>query len=106
MYKENIVKFVSEQTVESSTVVNNEIKVVRRQGDVSKYFSENDYLTFDDSAETFCLKVTLTDNILKIAKDIDLKVYKNNKLLDLNKEPFKVVKEIVSAVAGFFVYGS
>ena len=102
----NIKQFVSEQTIEYSANINGQLKTVRRLGDVNNHFGDNDYMSFEDTAETIFLKVDFTENVLKIAKTIDLKVYRNEQLVDLNKENFHVVREIVSAIVSFFVYGS
>lgn len=106
MIKEKLLDFVSKQTIEEVFPKGNDLKTVRRSGDASKWFSPEDEIEFDDSAETFCLKVNLTDNILKIAKDLSIKVYRNGKVVNLEKEPFKCVKEIVGAVASFFMYAN
>lgn len=106
MIKEKIVEFVGKQTID--VVVPNPkgdgVKTVRRFGDVSKYFSVDDTIEFDDSCEVF-VNANLTGNVLDVAEQLKIQVTKDGKLLNLKKAPFKVVKEIVGAVAGFFVYG-
>lgn len=105
MYKDNILKFASEQTVEVIIIEGQEQKTIRRQGDLSKWFGENDTIEFDDSTEAFS-KTNLSDKLLEVVKVLDIKVYKDGSKLNLNKEPFKMTKEIVSCVVSFFVYGS
>ena len=106
MYKEKILKFASEQSIEVLTIENNEQKVIRRQGDLSKHFCENDTIEFNDSTEAFVNTSNSNENIINTIKTLDIKVYRNGSKVDLRKEPFKIVKEIVNCVISFFVYGS
>lgn len=101
-----IKEFVSGQTIEYTSNINGELKTVRRLANVDKYFGDNDTMTFTDDAETIFLKVNFSDNVLKIAQSIDLKVYRNGQLIDLAKENFHMVRELVSAIVGFFIFGS
>lgn len=106
MVKEKIVDFVSKQTLD--VVVPNPkgdgVKTVRRFGDVSSYFSADDMIEFDDSCESF-INVNLSGSVLEVAEALKVTITKDGKVLNLKKAPFKVVKEVIGAVAGFFVYG-
>lgn len=106
MYKDKIVDFVSRQSVEEVIPKGSELKTIRRAGDCSKWFGPDDEIEFDDSAETFCMKVNLTDNILKIAKTLNITVIRDGKRVNLEREPFKCVKEVVGAVASFFLFAN
>lgn len=105
MYKENILTFISSQSVEVSNVVNNEIKKERRSGNVSKWFNERDTIEFDDSAESF-LKVNTSGNILETIKQLNVNVYRDGVKVDLKKESFHCVAEIAMCVASFFIFRS
>lgn len=105
MYKDKILKFASEQSIEVLTIENNEQKTIRRQGDLSKYFSENDTIEFDDSTAAFCNN-KIDDNVLQVIKNLNITVYRDGSKVDLKKEPFKVSKEIITCVVSFFGYGS
>lgn len=99
-------EFVREQTIEYPLNVNGELKTVRRLANVDKYFDDNDTMTFIDDAETIFMKVNFSDNVLKIAEAIDLRVYRGGNCIDLKKENFQMVRELVSAIVGFFIFGS
>lgn len=106
MIKEKIVEFVSKQTID--VVVPNPkgegVKTIRRFGDVSNYFNVDDTIEFDDSCEAF-INVNLSGSVLEVAEALKVTIVKDGKVLNLKKAPFKVVKEVIGAVAGFFVYG-
>lgn len=101
-----IKEFVREQTIEYTANINGELKTVRRLANVDKYFDDNDTMTFTDDAETIFMKVNFSDNVLKIAENIDLKVYRSGQCIDLRKENFSMVRELISAIVGFFIFGS
>lgn len=106
MIKEKIVDFVGRQTLDV-VVPNNKgdgVKTIRRFGDVSNYFSADDVIEFDDSCEAF-INVNLSGSVLEVAEALKVVITKDGKVLNLRKAPFKVVKEVIGAVAGFFVYG-
>lgn len=104
MYKNKILDFANEQSIEAPTIENNEVKNIRRQGDVSKWFDEKDIIEFDDSVEAF---TNITDgmDILDSFKKIKLKIYRNGDTVDIKKEPFHCMRELNKCIAAFFVYG-
>lgn len=105
MYKENIVKFASEQVVTVNVPGENDYKRERKQGDVSKWFGETDTIEFDDSAEAF-LNIKESTNILEAMKILDVKVFRNSVKVDLKKESMHCVSQINKCIMNFFVSGS
>lgn len=81
-----------------------EVRYERIFGDVSKWFGENDTIEFDDSAEAF-MNITHNSTILETLKIIRLKIYRDNKEIDIKKESFHCVAMINKCIMSFFAMG-
>lgn len=106
MYKNDIIKFASDQIVQVPIKDMSEtMKHERKQGDLSRWFKDGDTIEFDDSAEAF-MSIKQTANILECFSIVKLRVTRSGTEVNLKKEPFHCVSMINKCLMGFFVMGS